>query len=150
QVTGPVSAGDTITFTGEVTDKRGGEGHRLVECEVTGANQLNRTVARATATVPLERSGSESTTWRRNAPSRGAGLPSKGQHGLEVVFVGQALRIGRQQKPGVQHKVPASTSGAVGVRAITAEPGEIVSATTANVFRHRHESSLVGRAVGVP
>ena len=53
QATGPVGAGDTITFTGEVTDRREGDGHRLVECEVTGTNQLNRTVARAKATVPL-------------------------------------------------------------------------------------------------
>ncbi len=53
QATGPVSAGDTITFTGEVTDRREEEGHRLVECEVTCTNQLNRTVARAKATIPL-------------------------------------------------------------------------------------------------
>ena len=50
---GPVSASDTITFTGEVTDMREGESHRLVECEVTGTNQLDRTVIRAKATVPL-------------------------------------------------------------------------------------------------
>ena len=53
QATGPVGPGDTITFTGEVTDKREEEGHRLVECEVIGTNQLNRTVARAKSTVPL-------------------------------------------------------------------------------------------------
>ena len=53
QATGPVSAGDTITFTGEVTAKHEEEGHRLVECDVIGANQLDRTVARARATIPL-------------------------------------------------------------------------------------------------
>ena len=53
QATGSVGAGDTITFTGEVTDRREEEGHRLVECEVTCTNQLNRTVARAKATIPL-------------------------------------------------------------------------------------------------
>ena len=53
RATEPIRPGDTITFTGEVTDKREGDGHRLVECEVIGTNQLNQTVARAKAMIPF-------------------------------------------------------------------------------------------------
>ncbi len=53
RATEPIRSGDTITFTGEVTGKREEDGRRLVECEVIGTNQLNRTVARAKAIVPL-------------------------------------------------------------------------------------------------
>ena len=53
RATEPVRAGDTITFTGTVTGKREEDGLRLVECEVTGANQLDVTVARARAVIAM-------------------------------------------------------------------------------------------------
>ena len=51
--TEPVRVGDTVTFTGQVTDKREEDGLRLVDCEVTGTNQLGATVARARATIAM-------------------------------------------------------------------------------------------------
>ena len=47
----PVRAGDTITFTGQLTDKREEDGLRLVDCQVTGTNQSDQVVARAKATI---------------------------------------------------------------------------------------------------
>ena len=51
RATEPIRAGDTITFTGQVTDKRVEDGCRLVDSEIIGANQLNQIVARARASI---------------------------------------------------------------------------------------------------
>ena len=53
RATEPVRAGDTITFTGQVTGKREEAGQRLIDCEVTGTNQVGATVARARATIAI-------------------------------------------------------------------------------------------------
>ncbi len=53
RATQPVRAGDTVTFTGQVTSKGEDNGQRWVECEVTGTNQDEVLVARARARVPL-------------------------------------------------------------------------------------------------
>ena len=47
----PVRAGDTMSFTGQVTGKREEQGLRFVDCEVTGTNQSDQVVARAKATI---------------------------------------------------------------------------------------------------
>ena len=49
----PIRAGDTVTFTGRVLDKRQESGGRLVEVEVTGTNQLGQSVAAGKASVPF-------------------------------------------------------------------------------------------------
>ena len=51
RATEPVRAGDAITFTGQVTGKREEDGHRLVDCEIIGANQLNQVVTRAKVAI---------------------------------------------------------------------------------------------------
>ena len=51
RATEPIRAGDTITFTGQVTGKRDEDGHKMVECEIIGANQSDETVARARARI---------------------------------------------------------------------------------------------------
>jgi acyl dehydratase len=51
RATEPVRAGDTITFTGQVTGKLEEDDQRLLECDVVGTNQLGQTVARAVATI---------------------------------------------------------------------------------------------------
>ena len=51
RATEPVHAGDTVTLTGEVTDKRQEDGQKLVEVELRGTNQLGQTVAMGRATV---------------------------------------------------------------------------------------------------
>lgn len=53
RATEPFRDGDTVTFTGQVTDKRVDDGRNLVECEVTGVNQREHTVARAKVTIVL-------------------------------------------------------------------------------------------------
>lgn len=53
RATEPVRAGDTVTFTGSVTEKRQEEGRGLVECEVIGTNQRDQVVARARASIPF-------------------------------------------------------------------------------------------------
>ena len=53
RATEPIRAGDTVTFTGEVTGKREEDGHKLVDCEVIGSNQLGQVVAKARASVPF-------------------------------------------------------------------------------------------------
>ena len=53
RATEPFRDGDTVTFTGQVTDKRIEDGRNLVDCEVTGVNQREHTVARARATIVL-------------------------------------------------------------------------------------------------
>jgi len=53
RATEPIRAGDTIAFTGRVTGKREEDGHRMVDCEVTGTNQLGQIVARARASISL-------------------------------------------------------------------------------------------------
>jgi hypothetical protein len=49
----PVQPEDTISLSGQVTDKREDPGHRLVECEIVIENQEGRIVGRAVAVVPL-------------------------------------------------------------------------------------------------
>jgi acyl dehydratase len=53
RATEPVRAGDIVTFTGSVTEKRQQDGQGLVECEVTGTNQRDQVVARARASIPF-------------------------------------------------------------------------------------------------
>ena len=53
RATQPVRAGDTVTFTGQVTGKGEDAGQRWVECEVTGTNQDEVVVAKARARVPM-------------------------------------------------------------------------------------------------
>ena len=50
----PFRSGDTVTFQGEVTDKRLEEGRKLVECRVKGINQRGELVCLADATLVLE------------------------------------------------------------------------------------------------
>ncbi|MCS7207099.1 MAG: MaoC family dehydratase [Dehalococcoidia bacterium] len=47
----PIYAGDTVTITGKVVDKRQEEGRNLVVCELTGVNQRGQVVYVGTATV---------------------------------------------------------------------------------------------------
>ena len=54
RATEPVRAGDTVTFTGSVTDKEQEDGLGLVRCEVTATNQRDQVVARARATVSFK------------------------------------------------------------------------------------------------
>jgi acyl dehydratase len=49
----PVRAGDTVTLSGRVLDKRVENGKRVVDVEISGANQLGQSVAAAKATLPL-------------------------------------------------------------------------------------------------
>ncbi len=49
----PFRAGDTVTFTGRILDKRVENGKRLVDVEISGVNQLGQSVAAAKATLPL-------------------------------------------------------------------------------------------------
>ena len=49
KATQPIRPGDTVTFTGEVTDKRRENGKKLVVCRVTGVNQLGVVVGLADA-----------------------------------------------------------------------------------------------------
>ena len=49
----PFRAGDTVTFAGEVTDKRVEDGNRIVECRVSGANQRGELVCLSEATMML-------------------------------------------------------------------------------------------------
>lgn len=49
----PFRAGDTVTFTGEVTDKRTEEGTAIVECRVKGRNQRDELVCLADATMVM-------------------------------------------------------------------------------------------------
>lgn len=51
EVTRPIGADETVSFTGQVTGKREEAGSGLVECEVVGTNHLGQTVARARAIV---------------------------------------------------------------------------------------------------
>ncbi len=53
RATEPFRAGDTVTFTGQVTEVSEEGGLGLVRCEVTGTNQRDQVVARARATVPF-------------------------------------------------------------------------------------------------
>ena len=54
RATEPFRAGDTVTFTGEVTEVSEEDGVGLVRCEVTGTNQRDQVVARARATLPFD------------------------------------------------------------------------------------------------
>jgi acyl dehydratase len=47
----PIRAGDTVTISGAVVEKREEEGRRLAVCELTGVNQGGRVVYTATATL---------------------------------------------------------------------------------------------------
>lgn len=49
----PVRAGDTVTLSGRVLDKRVENGVRVVDVEISGVNQLGQSVAAAKATLPL-------------------------------------------------------------------------------------------------
>ncbi|GBD11991.1 hypothetical protein HRbin23_01676 [bacterium HR23] len=49
----PIRAGDTVTITGKVVDKRQEEGRKLVVCELTGVNQRGQVVYVATATIHM-------------------------------------------------------------------------------------------------
>lgn len=49
----PFRAGDTVTFTGAVTDKQVVVGQRLVTCQVKGSNQRGELVCLADATMVL-------------------------------------------------------------------------------------------------
>jgi acyl dehydratase len=49
----PFRAGDTVTFTGEVTDKRVEDRNKVVECRVRGANQRGALVCLSEATMML-------------------------------------------------------------------------------------------------
>jgi acyl dehydratase len=49
----PFRAGDTVTFAGEVTDKRIEDGKAVVECRVKGTNQRHELVCLADATMVM-------------------------------------------------------------------------------------------------
>ncbi len=49
----PFRAGDTVTFTGDVTDKRLEDGNRIVDCRVRGINQRGELVCLSDATMML-------------------------------------------------------------------------------------------------
>ena len=49
----PFRAGDTVTFAGEVTDKRVEDGNNIVECRVSGINQRGELVCLSDATMRL-------------------------------------------------------------------------------------------------
>jgi acyl dehydratase len=49
----PFRSGDTVTFQGEVTDRRVAEGRKLVECRVKGINQRGELVCLADARLVM-------------------------------------------------------------------------------------------------
>jgi acyl dehydratase len=49
----PFRAGDTVTFTGEITAKRVEEGRKLVDCRVRGNNQRGELVCLSDATLVM-------------------------------------------------------------------------------------------------
>ena len=49
----PFRAGDTVTFMGEVTDRRDTEGQKIVDCRVKGTNQRGHLVCLSDATLVL-------------------------------------------------------------------------------------------------
>ncbi len=49
----PFRDGDTVTFTGQVTGKQVVDGNNVVECEITGVNQRDQVIARASASIAL-------------------------------------------------------------------------------------------------
>lgn len=49
----PFRAGDTVTFSGEVTGKRVDEGRKIVECRVRGTNQRGELVCLSDATMMM-------------------------------------------------------------------------------------------------
>jgi acyl dehydratase len=49
----PFRAGDTVTFTGEISDKRVEQGNRIVACRVKGTNQRGDLVCLADATMMM-------------------------------------------------------------------------------------------------
>ncbi len=49
----PFRAGDTVTFAGEVTDRRVEDGNKIVKCRVTGINQRGELVCLSDATMML-------------------------------------------------------------------------------------------------
>jgi acyl dehydratase len=49
----PFRAGDTVTFEGEITDKRDESGKKIVECRVKGINQRGELVCLSDATMVL-------------------------------------------------------------------------------------------------
>ncbi len=51
RATEPFRPGDTVTFTGSVTEKGEPDGARCIICEVTGTNQLGQKVAMAKVRV---------------------------------------------------------------------------------------------------
>lgn len=53
RATEPFRDGDTVTFTGQVTGKQVVDGKNVVECEITGVNQRDQTIARANASIVL-------------------------------------------------------------------------------------------------
>ena len=53
RATEPFRDGDTVTFTGQVTGKQVLEGRNVVECEITGVNQREQIIARASASIVL-------------------------------------------------------------------------------------------------
>ena len=53
RATEPFRDGDTVTFTGQVTGKQVVDGKNVVECEITGVNQRDQIVARASASIVL-------------------------------------------------------------------------------------------------
>jgi acyl dehydratase len=53
RATEPFRDGDTVTFTGQVTGKQVVDGKQVVECEITGVNQRDQTIARANASIAL-------------------------------------------------------------------------------------------------
>ena len=53
KATAPICAGDTVTITGRVTDKRVEEGRKVVACELTATNQRGQVVYWGQAVLPF-------------------------------------------------------------------------------------------------
>jgi len=53
RATTPFRAGDTVTFEGDVTDKRLEDGNKIVDCRVRGINQRGELVCLSDATMML-------------------------------------------------------------------------------------------------
>ena len=50
----PFRPGDTVTFTGTITDKHLEDGRKIVDCEIKGINQLGKLMGVAEATLVLK------------------------------------------------------------------------------------------------
>ena len=55
-----------------------------------------------------------------------------------MVLVDQTFGVGRQQEPRVRLEFGAAVARTAGLGPIAPEPGEVVSAGTANILRYRH------------